>query len=483
MLLPLFPILLLGGSVCAELQVSTDPSSRALLGSAALLRCLFKVQEPISPDTLRVQWFQGDVRILDYNWGSKDSQPRASILEEELRNGNASLTLTNLTLSDARTYRCAVRYKTEEQEGETFLDVFATPRISIPVRSAVTDTETTFLCDVGGFYPPDINIIWLRDGTIRTDSRYAVHQENPDGTFNLTLTYTFTPQLNDRSSTLTCQVHHQTLEQPLEESFSLEVTCAGVNLVPPRVEGDPHGENGAVINVQVWLEVSEIQVLPQWDPLDMVPLAIQIQNFSPRTLYWIEWRWDPGDRWRDESPETHRNPDGTFSATSICRIPIQRFSSPELRVKVLVQQTPQGHPIWRELQVKETDKEPNYHVSEVQGPGDCELGQEVTLSCSMEGAFPEDTVVMWKQIGAENGAVTSNQGDSEGSELQPLLHALPSDWTVTRLQTATSLVSFLTFTPTVQDNGARVRCSFHHDGKGIRETRRSDPIRVQKETI
>uniref|UniRef100_A0A8C3FBZ3 Ig-like domain-containing protein n=1 Tax=Chrysemys picta bellii TaxID=8478 RepID=A0A8C3FBZ3_CHRPI len=84
----------------------------------------------------------------------------------------------------------------------------AAPRIIVPQRSGTKFTITSFPCHVWGFYPRDIAITWLRDGRVRTESTYSPLQRNPDGTFNLTLTYTFTPMDWDRGSILTCRVSH-----------------------------------------------------------------------------------------------------------------------------------------------------------------------------------------------------------------------------------------------------------------------------------
>uniref|UniRef100_A0A674JMR7 Ig-like domain-containing protein n=1 Tax=Terrapene triunguis TaxID=2587831 RepID=A0A674JMR7_9SAUR len=87
--------------------------------------------------------------------------------------------------------------------------------IIVPQRSGTTRTTTSFPCHVWGFYPQDIAVTWLRDGRVRTESTYSPLQRNPDGTFNLTLTYTFTPTFRDRGSILTCCVSHSALAQPL----------------------------------------------------------------------------------------------------------------------------------------------------------------------------------------------------------------------------------------------------------------------------
>uniref|UniRef100_A0A8C8RDV2 Ig-like domain-containing protein n=1 Tax=Pelusios castaneus TaxID=367368 RepID=A0A8C8RDV2_9SAUR len=95
----------------------------------------------------------------------------------------------------------------------------ATPRLSIPRRLGVLNTASSFPCHVWGFYPGDIDIRWLRDGQDLTNTAHSISQRNRDGTFNLTLTYTFTPTASDSGSILSCRVSHLALAQPLQEGW------------------------------------------------------------------------------------------------------------------------------------------------------------------------------------------------------------------------------------------------------------------------
>uniref|UniRef100_A0A8C3S7B7 Ig-like domain-containing protein n=1 Tax=Chelydra serpentina TaxID=8475 RepID=A0A8C3S7B7_CHESE len=89
----------------------------------------------------------------------------------------------------------------------------AAPRLSVPQRSAGTGTASSFPCHVWGFYPGDVTVTWLRDGRVLTDVTRSAPQRNSDGTFNLTLTYTFTPTASDSGSIFSCHVTHSALAQ------------------------------------------------------------------------------------------------------------------------------------------------------------------------------------------------------------------------------------------------------------------------------
>ncbi|TFJ95825.1 Natural cytotoxicity triggering receptor 3 ligand 1 [Platysternon megacephalum] len=223
----LIPLLVLGVAG-SRLQIVADPSSWALLGSGALLKCRFDVGGPVDLSSLRVQWYLWEERLAQYDQGRGESQPGASVSEQELERGDASLSLSSVMVSDEGLYKCVVGYGPEQLQGETRLRVLAAPRLSIPWRAAGTDTATSFPCHVWGFYPGDVTVTWLRDGRVLTDATRSAPQRNPDGAFNLTLTYTFTPTASDSGSIFSCRVSHAALAQPLQEGFPLEVTGEGV---------------------------------------------------------------------------------------------------------------------------------------------------------------------------------------------------------------------------------------------------------------
>ncbi|XP_025060027.1 uncharacterized protein LOC102376111 [Alligator sinensis] len=323
-----------------RLQVTTVPSSTAHVGSGALLQCRFDVGGPVALDSLRVTWYFWEEKLAWYDQGSRKALHKASLpSEKELQSGDASLSLAAVTVPDGGLYRCVVGYGTQQHKGETILRLLAAPTISIPRKPALANAETSLLCHVGRFFPEDVDVAWMRDGQVLNASIRSSPQRNADGTFNLTLTYTFTPARSDAGSVF----------------------------------------------------------------------------FSPASC--VSCAWPPG---------------------------------------------------WAV----------SYNVSEVEGPERCLLGQEGTLRCSMEGTFPKDTVMKWGLIHSEDRMAFESNMDQESPEHQPLLPALAPGWRVTEERAGTRLTSSLTFTPTLQDDGARVRCVFLHEAKQIREERVSPEIRV-----
>nr|XP_032626994.1 CD276 antigen homolog [Chelonoidis abingdonii] len=211
----------------SQLIVSVGPSPvRAMLGSDVLLPCSFTVGETISLPKFYLAWARGAEKVAEYLREKPTQQPKVKLFLEELSKGNCSLGLRIVRVEDEGRYTSTLIYTPDRSEQHLELQVTAAPRLSIPQQLAGTGTETSFPCHVWGFYPQDITVTWLRDRRVLTDATRSAPQRNPDGTFNLTLTYTFTPTASDSGSIFSCRVTHAALAQPLQEEFALDVTGA-----------------------------------------------------------------------------------------------------------------------------------------------------------------------------------------------------------------------------------------------------------------
>ncbi|XP_040295277.1 uncharacterized protein LOC121007422 [Bufo bufo] len=215
----LLPFLLLHQTF-AQLEVSAPSPQRALNGSTVVLPCTFSITKlSFDPKYLAVLWsFQGR-QILLYDNKGITKHPRVAFDGEAAKDGNASLTVANVTLSDGGTYSCLVIYSPERIEKNIVLDVQARPGIILRDKAVRKDSENTLICEAVGFFPEDIEITWTLDGRTENNSYIKDQVKNNDGTYNVSSAVTFT--MRPQSKTLSCAVHHASLHQPLREELLL----------------------------------------------------------------------------------------------------------------------------------------------------------------------------------------------------------------------------------------------------------------------
>ncbi|XP_075687725.1 CD276 antigen homolog [Rhinoderma darwinii] len=206
----------------AELEVFAPSPQRVLNGFTVVLPCTFSVHKlHFDPKYLAILWsFQGR-QILVYDNKGITKDPRVTFDVEATKNGNASLAVANVTLSDGGTYSCLVVYSPERIEKDIILEVQVRPVIIFPNQTVRKERENTLLCVAVGFFPQDIKITWTLDGKIQNNSIIQEPVKNKDGTCNVTSSVTFTMRPPLEAKTLSCRVHHTSLHEPLQEDLKL----------------------------------------------------------------------------------------------------------------------------------------------------------------------------------------------------------------------------------------------------------------------
>ncbi|XP_041431839.1 uncharacterized protein LOC108704755 isoform X2 [Xenopus laevis] len=216
-------ILVLPTAAGFVLDITASSPQHALLGNEVHLRCTFSVAKPpINPLFLAVFWYFQDTEILRYDNKGLSISPRVTFSKEAANNGDVSLSLANVTISDGGLYKCLVIYSPEKMEREVLLEIFVSPVIQIPNKVIQKNKENTLTCMANCFYPVDINIIWYKDNEPLTNSELGKPERNPDGTYRVMGTVTLPPMDGKMDHNFSCKVQHASLQQPLQEDFQLE---------------------------------------------------------------------------------------------------------------------------------------------------------------------------------------------------------------------------------------------------------------------
>ncbi|KAL0970736.1 hypothetical protein UPYG_G00246560, partial [Umbra pygmaea] len=196
----------------------------ALVGDDVILPC--SLSPMTSAKDQSVNWLRPDMNLKDVHYyrdgrdSNVDQNPtyrgRTSLFREKLNNGNISLKLTSVKLSDAGNYSCYVPTMDRHQKAVIQLVVGA---VSQPVISILgpKDDGVVLKCESGGWYP-EPEMTWLdSDGSILPDGSTEI-QTDSDGRYTVRGEVTVKKTDNNR---FTCRVNQQQINQIKETPMNV----------------------------------------------------------------------------------------------------------------------------------------------------------------------------------------------------------------------------------------------------------------------
>ncbi|XP_043943863.1 uncharacterized protein LOC122815438 isoform X2 [Protopterus annectens] len=193
-----FTLLVLSVKECSVTALSVivpHPFIRIQLGDTAIIGCVFNKRKWTDSDQLRIVWYfyQGDVKKLvhRYTFGEDrveaqhpSFQGRAHLFKKDIENGNASLHLSSVKLSDAGRYQCLVAYNGSVSHDDCNIDIYAPYKNG---RLFLTRKGDIFsaLCKFSDGYPGTI-IMWHYSDGETTDQQGKTQLSNTvRGTYDL----------------------------------------------------------------------------------------------------------------------------------------------------------------------------------------------------------------------------------------------------------------------------------------------------------
>uniref|UniRef100_A0A803KKW8 Ig-like domain-containing protein n=1 Tax=Xenopus tropicalis TaxID=8364 RepID=A0A803KKW8_XENTR len=191
----------------------------------------------VDPKLLSVVWklkpLNGsEEQVYLYVSGTHTPTRPGSYISSDLITGNVGLHLPRVQFTDEGEYTCTVIYTPNKAWGQSVLQVSVQPTVSLQYTdlSILLETEKTVQCAVGGFYPKDIKIKWVKrlseTNCISLDKESCTGDTsgNEDGTFNVTSHLTIKPSLEDHGIRYLCVIEHRSLDTELKLGFTLSVT-------------------------------------------------------------------------------------------------------------------------------------------------------------------------------------------------------------------------------------------------------------------
>ncbi|XP_039620123.1 uncharacterized protein LOC120535957 [Polypterus senegalus] len=193
-----------------------------VLGDNITLSCSFRRRG----EWFRAYWYENDTV-------NREVKPTCSITDSDRNISTCTLSfiLHNISLAQSgRSYKCVVE-NVEEQPPKLWTDQSQTFYVrAAPSRPTVSSEGGQVLgyklnisCLAHRFYPSNISMTWFlnHQPVIATDVEDVTM--NADGTFTAVSHLSFLLTAEHLSGTVTCQVSHEALQQPLKTDLLLDV--------------------------------------------------------------------------------------------------------------------------------------------------------------------------------------------------------------------------------------------------------------------
>lgn len=228
------------------LVFSKEPSVSAPLNGDTLLNCGFRQQETSLAEEVSVEWrvqHHGEGRkVLNMRTGLRDMEERVDAVQVDregssvdvallVEEGNASVTLRKLKVSDEGSYICTVDVGLFNIQQVIQLSVSQPPRVSLSEEKLVFQTEMPqkLTCHCKKYFPLDAKMEWLSLSPADTESTVlqhhnslSSHRQHRDGTFSLSSHLNLVPFSFSPGTTIICRVSHLAMPSPVSVSLVVE---------------------------------------------------------------------------------------------------------------------------------------------------------------------------------------------------------------------------------------------------------------------
>ncbi|CAI9538479.1 unnamed protein product [Staurois parvus] len=148
--------------------------------------------------------------------------------DKDLQQGNASLSIPNIQITDEGDYRCFVIFTPDSDSATSTLQVSVKPQMALSHNQQVEGgIKGSVRCEVNNFYPEAVKIRWdkssksnIRSSPWDKDVYFTSPLGNSDGTFSVTSVLIVEPTTDaEPGDVFFCIVSHRSLEEEMTLSM------------------------------------------------------------------------------------------------------------------------------------------------------------------------------------------------------------------------------------------------------------------------
>lgn len=214
---------------------SRTPSVAVPIGEDTVLDCGYRQRDIPAEQNLALEWrwqYRGQGRsILDMKEteaGTLVEVDRDGVSANStllVRDGNASLTMNKLKVSDEGTYICTINSGPFQTQQIVQLNIIKPPRVFFSENKITFQDESPrrLSCHCLHYYPLDVKVEWFSQLPSETESisltegvSSSSHRQHSDGTFSLSSFLIVQPSEHPPGTVFTCRVAHIALQTPSE---------------------------------------------------------------------------------------------------------------------------------------------------------------------------------------------------------------------------------------------------------------------------
>ncbi|KAB5586826.1 hypothetical protein PHYPO_G00005970 [Pangasianodon hypophthalmus] len=214
---------------------SRSPSVAAPIGEDTVLDCGYRQRDTPAEQYVGLEWrwqYRGQGRtILDMReteagtFVEVDRDGASANSTLLVTDGNASLTMKKLKVSDEGTYICTINSGPFQTQQIVQLNIMQPPRVFFSENKITfqDDSPQRLTCHCERYYPLDVQVEWFSQLPSETKSisrtegaSLSSHRQHSDGTFSLSSFLIVRPSEHPPGTVFTCRVSHVALQTPSE---------------------------------------------------------------------------------------------------------------------------------------------------------------------------------------------------------------------------------------------------------------------------